>query len=300
MRLEDLNYFLAVAETGHVGRASTRLGHSQPALTKGLQRLEKELGIQLFERTPKGMALTTAGAAFFERARHVRTGLDDAIKEASDLHLGKIGLVRVGVAPAYVQMLCAPACSALITQRPAARIHMTTGLNDALFGALRQGELDLCISAIAASPEPEFDQHPLMEDDLLVMARDQHPLFDKRSLRFADLVEYGWILPTDKVMARRAIDARFLEAGLPTPEVVIESSSTVATLLPVVRTTDLLTVVGQRAAGPSGGGLRSIPLEQARWRRTIGICTRRGAYQSPLAKRFIEIVDQHARDLTGA
>ncbi|MDM0118107.1 LysR family transcriptional regulator, partial [Variovorax sp. J22R133] len=101
LRLDDIDYFLAVAQHGQVRRAAAALGLSQPALTKGLQRLEKELGFPLFERGARGMTLTPVAEQFRQRTQTLRASLGDAIKEAADLHLGAMGTLRVGVSPLY-------------------------------------------------------------------------------------------------------------------------------------------------------------------------------------------------------
>ena len=294
VRLEDLDYFLAVADAGHVGRASEAVGATQPALTKGIQRLERELQITLFERTSKGMLLTMAGQAFHERVRVARFGLDEAVKEANDLHLGKVGLIRAGISPNYADHFFGDACAALLRQRPAARMQVTVGLNDKLFAALRLGDLDFCISALQHAGDSEFDQQPLFDDDLHVVGREGHPLLSARDLRFADLAGQSWILPGPRVMARRAVEARFAEQGLPPPNVVIESNSSIASLMSVVRSTDLLSVTGELTMRQHfGKGLAALSLSQARWPRVVGITTRRGAYLSPLTVRFIELLRQH-------
>lgn len=291
MRIEDLNYFLAVAETGHVGRASVNLGQSQPALSKGIQRLENELQLQLFERTATGMALTTPGQAFYQRARHVRASLDNAIREANDLHLGRVGLVRVGVAPTYSELFFGSACAALLQQRPAARVKVTIGLNDQLLAALQFGDLDLAISALSSNDVPEFVQQPLFRDDLQVVAREGHPLLLAPRLNFADLANASWILPGPAVAARRSIEARFAEHDLPPPNVVVESNSSIISLISVVRSTDLLTVMATSLLSkPVGANLVPLGLAEAVWPRTIGITTRRGAYLSPLAERLLELL----------
>ncbi|MES2186857.1 MAG: LysR family transcriptional regulator [Pseudomonadota bacterium] len=294
MRIEDLNYFLAVAETGHVGRASERLGQSQPALTKGIQRLERELQLQLFDRTAKGMELTSPGQAFFQRARHVRTSLDDAIKEANDLHLGKIGLVRVGVAPSHSELFFGSACAALLQQRPAARVKVTIGLNDQLLAALQFGDLDMAISALPSQELTDFVQQPLFQDDLQVVARDDHPLLRADRLRFADLADASWVLPGSNVAARRSIEARFAEHGMPPPNVVVECNSSVTSLASVVQSTDLLTLLPESVLRKApGAGLAPLGLPETRWPRTVGITTRRGAYLSPLAERLVELLRGH-------
>jgi len=296
VRLEDLDYFLAVAEAGHVGRASEKIGATQPALTKGVQRLERELKLQLFERTAKGMVLTDAGETFYERVRNVRSGLDDAVKEANDLHFGKIGLVRAGVSPVYVEHFFRDACAELLRQRPAARVQITMGLNDRLFASLRQGELDFCISALRNTNDPDFEREPLFTDNLHAVARKDHPIFLKPNLKFTDLGSASWILPGTKVMARRAVEASFAQHGLPPPNVVIESNSTVVSLMGMVTATDLLSVTGESTLRRvTGEGLRTIPLQDATWPRVIGITTRRGAYLSPLTLRMLELLRERAK-----
>ena len=80
MSLAQIEYFVAVAEEGHVGRAAQRLRISQPPLTRQIRNLEAELGASLFERTPKGMRLLPAGERFLDHARRVLGAVDTARK----------------------------------------------------------------------------------------------------------------------------------------------------------------------------------------------------------------------------
>jgi DNA-binding transcriptional LysR family regulator len=295
VRLEDLNTFLAVAETGHVGRAAQQLGLTQPALTKGIQRLEKELGIQLFDRTPKGMQMTSAGEAFFSRAQHVRINLDAAVQEATELALGKMGVVRVGVPLNYAQApFFSGACAELIRQRPAARLRVVNGLNDRLLAALRAGDLDICVGALSEHGASDIEQRPLFSDALRVIARNAHPIFSVQHLRLRDLANMGWMLPASDVAARRRLEARFAEAGLPPPTVVIETNTAIGAITRVLTNTDLLSVTGELTLREFEGCLRPIPLSDAQWPRTIGMTTRRDSFISPLARRFMEMLEVSA------
>ena len=78
MDLRHLKYFIAVAEEKNIGRAAVRLHISQPPLTRQIQQLEEELGVQLFIRTPRGVELTSTGKLFLEEARNIYSIIEQA------------------------------------------------------------------------------------------------------------------------------------------------------------------------------------------------------------------------------
>lgn len=295
LRLDDIDYFLAVAEHGQVRRAAAALGLSQPALTKGLQRLEKELGFPLFERGARGMTLTPVAEQFRQRTQTLRASLGDAIKEAADLHLGAMGLLRVGVSPLYAEKLFVPACLQLHQQRPAARLRVMVNLNDALLGALRLGDLDLSINAIPRVLSEDLEAVPLMKDDLCMVVREDHPLLLRRRVRLQDLLDAHWMLPGPGVAGRRGVEARLAEAGMPPPRVAVEVSNTAAQLSRLLIRSDLVALMSQAMLdGPAGAGLAPLPFAEARFAREIGALMRKDHVLSPLARRFLEILRETA------
>lgn len=301
VRLDDIDYFLAVAAHGKVRAAAAALNVSQPAITQGLQRLEKELGFPLFERSSRGMQLTAVATQFRERTQALRASLGDAIKEAADMHLGELGLLRVGVSPLYAQRLFVPATVALHRQRPAARLRLMLNLNDALVAALRLGDIDLSINALPGVIPPDLHALPLMDDALCLVVREHHPLLSKRRLRLADLVDAQWILPGPAVAARRSVEGRLAEAGLPPPRVTVEVSNTAGGQLNrLVAQSDLVSIMSESQLGmASGQGLAPLPMADARFTRTIGALTRKGVPLPPLAQRFMELLEETARGEVG-
>lgn len=296
VRLDDIDYFLAVAQHGQVRRAAAALGLSQPAITKGLQRLEKELGFPLFERGSRGMTLTPVAEHFRQRTRTLRSGLGEAMKEAADLHLGAMGVLRVGVSPLYAQRLFVPACLQLHRQRPAARIRVMINLNDALIAALRLGDLDVSINALPGVIPEDLQATALLADDLWMVVREGHPLLARRRLRLQDLVDAEWMLPGPGVAARRSVEGRLAEAGLPPPRVAVEVSTTAGQLTRLLTQSDLVSIMSETMMHEAPGqGLVALPIADARFRRTIGALTRKGGVLPPLAQRFLEMLPRAAR-----
>ena len=212
------------------------------------------------------------------------------------MHLGALGLLRVGVSPLYAQRLFVPATVALHRQRPAARLRLMLNLNDALVAALRLGDIDLSINALPGVIPPDLQALPLLEDALCLVVREHHPLLAKRRLRLADLVDAQWILPGPAVAARRNVEGRLAEAGLPPPRVTVEVSNTAGGQLNrLIAQSDLVSIMSESQLGTSlGEGLAPLPMAEARFTRMIGALTRKGVMLPPLAQRFLELLEETA------
>ena len=112
MELRQLKYFIAVAEEGNFGAAARRLNISQPPITRQVRKLEEELDVSLFRRTPKGAELTPAGAAFLEDARQTLAQVRRGVERSRAAQRGELGKLDVGyfgspiyrVIPAVLQM----------------------------------------------------------------------------------------------------------------------------------------------------------------------------------------------------
>jgi len=96
MEIRQIRYFVAVAEEENFSAASRRLHVSQPPITRQIQQLEAEMGVQLFDRHQKGVSLTPAGEAFLDEARQILTRLQVATERSRAAALGEIGSIEVG------------------------------------------------------------------------------------------------------------------------------------------------------------------------------------------------------------
>lgn len=291
MRLEDLDTFRCIAEERNLGRAALALDVSQPAVSMSLKRLESELGFALFIRTPKGVEFTHAGEAFHARIQQVQDNLADAVQEATAIHLGELGTLRVGVSPLYVEHPFLRATELLRQQRPAMRMSVSINLNDVLNKLLHALEIDLSLSALESIDLQGIRTVPLFADDLRIAVRRDHPLAKRQGLRLEDLIAHPWMLPRPGVSARRQVEGRFAEHGLPAPRVALEVSSSVSQLIGLVQRSDLLTIISDRTLNSGAGqGLTTLDFPDGIWRRQVGLMMREGAFVPPLVNRFVDLL----------
>src|SRR5204862_3726446 len=117
MELRHLRYFVAIAEERSFTRAAGRLGIQQPPLSQQLQALERELGVLLFERLPRGVELTAAGVAFLEDARATMAGLEMAKGRARRVASGIQGSIVLGLASSAATHRIVPDAIALFRRR---------------------------------------------------------------------------------------------------------------------------------------------------------------------------------------
>lgn len=289
MDLRDLQYFETIAEVGHLGLAAERLFRTQPALSKCIDRLEAELGTDLFQRDGRRLRLTPVGEVLLARARVLRRAMEEATREVSDFAKGAMGNVRVGSAATAAEYLLPEACSILLGQAPGVTVDLVIGMNDVLREALRTGQLDLVVGPLSKN-EAEFASWPIIDDEVVVVGRHRHPLFRKGKIRMADLCEYRWVLPAKTVATRQWLDQAFMDHHLPLPKVQIASNS-ISMLPRLIARTDLLSFISRRNLGTGnvGAPLREVPVAQATMRRSFGVVCRADGYLSPATHCLLNI-----------
>ncbi|UUZ69147.1 LysR family transcriptional regulator [Polaromonas sp. P2-4] len=224
LQLRDLKYFETVATLGHMGKAGEKLGRTQPALTKSIQRLEQAFGSALFERDGRGIRLTPVGEVLLARARLLRASADETIREVSDFAQGHGGHVRIGTGPIAADDVLPEICSLLLSQVKDVTMEITVAPSTALREQLRHGQIDL-LMGLMPEPDDEFLCHPIVDDVVVVAATASHPVFSLPKVTMRALLAYSWVLPTASIPSRQWLDAAFESRSLPRPRVRIEANS---------------------------------------------------------------------------
>ncbi|UST55938.1 LysR family transcriptional regulator (plasmid) [Comamonadaceae bacterium OTU4NAUVB1] len=289
LNLRDLAYFEVVAELGHLGQAADKLGRSQPALTKCMQRLEAAFGVPLFTRAGRGIRTTAVGEVLLARARLLRGASEEALREVNDFAKGNAGHVRIGSGPIAADNVLPALSRLLLSEAPGTTIDITVGPSMALREALREGSIDLLIGLIPL-PDPHFQTHPIFDDTAVVATSPEHPVFSLPAITLEALCNYGWVLPAASIPSRQWLDAVFRTHGLPLPIVQISANS--IPLLPaLILRTGLLSFISRRTLERgSDGVLKEVPLAETTLQRTLGVTYRSDAYLSPAARRLIAIL----------
>jgi DNA-binding transcriptional LysR family regulator len=294
--LRDLRYFEAIAETGHVGRAATKVFRSQPALTASVRRLEAALGTALFERVGRGIRLTAAGDALVRRARTLRLTSEDTMREIGEVGAGVAGHVRIGILPTLARFLMPPLCRVFLDGAPGVTLKTVIGQNDVIGQQLEDGEIDLIVTT-GVKPAEHLAIHPVLSDEAVVIASRNHPIL-RRKARMQDLLAYRWVLAPPSVGTRQWLERAFHSRGLPGPDVQIETN--LILMMPtLIRKTQLLTFTSRRHTTRSDAGstLREVPLKETTMSRRFDVVYRRDGYLSPAARTLLTLLRGRGKEL---
>jgi DNA-binding transcriptional LysR family regulator len=194
MDRRHLRYLIALAEEGTFTRAAERVGIAQPPFSKQIRDMEREIGVDLVRRLPKGAVLTEAGTAFLAQARAIEGRFGAAIEEARRIGSGVAGQLRIGFTesgifnPAVVDSFLA-----FRTRAPGIDLVLEEQLSTALIAQMREGALD---AAFVRPPFPVDEGwicHPVAREPLAVAVARSHRLASRRSVSLADLREETFV-----------------------------------------------------------------------------------------------------------
>ncbi len=274
VQFQQLQYFVAVAETRHFTRAADVVHVAQPSLSQQIKALERELGADLFLRARGNITLTDAGEALLPLARRILADADTARHEVLELVQLRSGRIRLGATPSLCTGLLPDVLRAFHDRYPGIRLLIEEGGSHDLVRELARGALDLALVVLPLpTPSPALTTVELLREDLVVVSSPEATAPGRgRTVRISDLE--GERL----VMFRHGYDLRELTVAACRaegfePDFAVEGGEMDA-VLGFVRAGLGVAVVPRMVATKSGRGLRVTPLARPGLHRTIALAHR--------------------------
>jgi LysR family hydrogen peroxide-inducible transcriptional activator len=186
MNLKDLKYLVALADTGHFGRAAQRTFVSQPTLSAQLKKLEEYLGVKLVERHPKNVQLTEVGRQIVARARHMLSEGDEILALARNNTDPLSGKLKVALIPTIGPYLLPRVMLKLRKALPQLGLMLYEYQTEDLLKRLKEGEIDLGILALPIEQDG-LECRRLYREEFTVALPSDNPLAQKPSIKVSDL-----------------------------------------------------------------------------------------------------------------
>lgn len=287
----SLRAFLAIAEKRSLTAAAEALGLAQPSLTKVLRRLETEYGARLFERLPRGVALTPSGESLYRRGKAIELEYRFAREEIASLARGYKSVLRVGAGPLYHLVYLPRIFDAVLERFPDTRLELFADSTTETLPMLARGELDIAMGNVGEHHEStEAERIFLKEVESGIVVRPDHPLAGQDTISALDLAESRsrWVLYQRDTGANEHLNLFFLHAGLMPPKIAVQTSS-IATGFDIVRLGNyFMTAPLQLADTVQRAQLVIRPPSRSFWSFPSGMWVRHTSLQYPVVRFFIE------------
>ncbi|HUK01845.1 MAG TPA: LysR substrate-binding domain-containing protein [Steroidobacteraceae bacterium] len=294
IKLKDLRYLVALADTRHFGRAAQRCFVSQPTLSSQLKKLETSLGVQLIERQPRHVSLTPAGTEIVERARRILQASDEVVELARSHRDPLAGTLRVALLPTIGPYLLPQVAPALRKGLPRLTLLLAELQTEPMLEKLHAGEIDVGILALPVNLDG-LSARELYAEPFLVALPQGHRLAGRASLRLQDLREEPLLLLEEghclrdqalELCSRVGVGERqdFRATSLETLRQMVAAGAGI-TLLPEL--------AGRGAYG-SARGVVLKPLVRPVPTRSIGAVWRKSSARQAAIGALCDIIARHA------
>ena len=284
MDLRQLRYFLAVAGTQHMTRASEQLHVTQSTLSHQIRQMEQALGMPLFDRIGRGIRLTEAGEMFRGFAQRALMELESGVNALAELDSVLRGQLRVGVIHTINSSLVPPVISRFVAEHSGVMVTVDEMSGIDIEEGIVSGLLDLGIGFAPATSADIVAERLFDEKIVLIVPRDAATA-GRGTMRASELAGVKLALMSPRFMTRRLIDAAYGQyiAG----NVTLEMNS-IESLLATVRCGGVSTILNERALLHEGD-LVKIAITHPGTVRTAALLWHRERYRSAAARRFAEM-----------
>ncbi len=232
MELRQLQYFQSVGRLLSITKTADKFNIAQPSVTIAIQSLEKELGVQLLDRSRRQIAFTAEGNVFLQKVDEVLSLLADSVRQMTDCSALNHGYIRLGITPTTSSVIFPRIFTEFHTHYP--HIHLTS-VEEGSFAAvnlLEQGELDIGI-IIISDLASGLDILPLATEQVVLCLPTDHPLVNHKNITFKALKDYPFLLFKEDTYLRQIILQECKKNQI-TPNIAF-SSSQIETVIGLVQ-----------------------------------------------------------------
>ena len=294
LKLKDLRYLVAVADTRHFGRAAERSFVSQPTLSAQLKKLEEYLGVQLIERAPKRVSLTVAGEEIVERARRILEASEEIVELAKGHCDPLAGRLKLALLPTIGPYLLPNVAGKLRKQLPRLELMLYEYQTDVMLEKLHSGEIDVGILALPVNLDG-LDSYELYKEPFTVAMPVNHRLSGRKSIKLEDLRDETLLLLEDGHCLRdQALD---ICAGADLHEKQDFRATSLETLRQMVASGVGITLLPELAGRGAYGAARGVtikPFVKPVPTRTVGAVWRKSSARRAVILALAKQIEAHA------
>ncbi len=283
MELQQLEYFRVVARTEHVTQAAEELAITQPALSRAVARLERDLGVALFDHRGRSVKINRYGRAFLRHVERALGALDEGRRELTDLADRDAGVIAFGFAHALGTSVVPDLIAGFRRQHPRARFQLLQNASHIIVDELEAGEVDLALVSPMAPAGERIESLELASEELYLAVPHDHRFAKRKSVRLSELRDDTFVCLRQGYGLRMLTDRFCAQAGF-TPKIAFEGEE-IATLRGLVAV-GLGVAIIPAAGSPAEGAPPQLRISEPVCRRSIGLLWDPSRYQPELAQGF--------------
>ncbi|MEH6552308.1 MAG: LysR family transcriptional regulator [Pseudomonadales bacterium] len=293
MEIRQLRHLVAAIDEGTLILAADAVFITQPALTRSLQNLEHELGIELLQRLPRGVAPTAAGDLVYRHAKLILNEVNSIKTEAPLVAQGVTGKLTIGVGALFESYIVDDIVWQLATNHSELNMDIEIGLFEGLVEHLVDGNLDIVVSNLPSVDVPvSLVVEPLGVLTVVFVARHDHPLAQKDTCELKDLESARWAI-MDQPHSYQMFKHLFNSEGIATPANLVRTNS-LGLLISFLRKGGFVSVLPKHLLKDSfeTEGLVELNIQAPAITRRIGLIYREDIAGRPLLETFCSAMRQ--------
>ena len=289
MTLDDLRIFISVCETGNLSAVARTLRCTQSAVSQHIRRLEKETGLALIERQPRGVVPTPAGRALYQAALGGIASLDAVLRELRELRDGRGGTVSITTGGVSVRHFMAEAIVAFRGRHPDVTLEFRSAYSTPrCIELLHSGQADLAWVTLG-QPYPGILYRPVMDLPWVLATRADDALAAQEFIDPADLPAIRYIAYPERSASRQQLEGRLARLGISLPAPAGVADWDTALLLAELGVGHAILPALPGLTGSADSPVRTIPIP-ALDPLTVGWAFRQWHVLSPPAAEFADLV----------